>query len=62
MEIYSGKSLLIILPDLTIEELGATCQGVSTGGRWSSVENVWYINVLELEALRLSILSLNSKN
>ena len=63
MQIYNGKSLLIVSPDLTIfsdsskKGWGVTCQGSTTGGRWSSVEKAWHINVLELEAVRLAILS-----
>ena len=59
MQIYSGKSLLIVLPDLNIfsdtskKGWGATCQRITTEGRWSSVEKAWHINVLELEAVRL---------
>ena len=36
---------------------GALCQGITTEGRWSSVEKAWHINVLELEAVSLAILS-----
>ena len=54
---------VIVPPDLTIfsdaskKDWGATCQEITTGGRWSSVEKSWHINVLELEAVRLAILS-----
>ena len=50
-------------PDLTIfsdaSKKGwvALCQGITTGCRWSSVEKAWHINVLELEAMRLAVLS-----
>ena len=50
-------------PDLTIfsdaskKGWGASCQGITTGGQWSSVEKTWHINVLELKAVRLAILS-----
>ena len=69
MKIYNEKSLLIVSPDLTIfldasdKGWGVSCQGITTGGRWSSLEKSWHINVLELEAVRLSIfLGKNSKN
>ena len=69
MKIYNGKSLLIVPPDLIIfsdasdKGWGVSCQGITTGGRWSSLEKSWHINVLELEAVRLSIfLGKNSKN
>ena len=63
MKIYNGKSLLIVPSDLIIfsdaSKKGwcASCQGITTGGQWSSVEKTWHINVLELEAARLAILS-----
>ena len=63
MTIYNGKSLLIVSPDLAIfidaskKGWGASCQMTTTGSRWSSVEKAWHINVLELEAVRLAILS-----
>ena len=34
----------------------ASCQRFTTGGRWSSLEKAWDINVLKLEAVRLAIL------
>ena len=39
------------------EGMGSSCQGITTGVQWSSVEKTWYINVLELDAVRLEILS-----
>ena len=63
LKIDNGKSLLIVPLDLTIfpdaskKVWSASCQGVTTGGRWSSVETARYINVLELEAVRLEVLS-----
>ena len=69
MKIYNEKSPLIVPPDLTIfsdasdKGWGVSCQGITTGGSWSSVEKSWHINVLELEAARLSFfLGQNSKN
>ena len=62
LKIDNGKSLLIVPLDLTIfpdasKKVCTSCQGVTTGGRWSSVETARYINVLELEAVRLEVLS-----
>ena len=63
MQIYNRKPLLIVSPGLIIfsdaskKGWGASCQGITTGVRWSSVEKAWHINVLELEAVRLAILS-----
>ena len=63
MQIYNGKSLLIVPTDRTVfldaSKKGwcAASQGITTGDQWSSVEKAWHINVLELEAVRLAILS-----
>ena len=61
MKIYYGKSLLIVTPDLTIFSLkkgwDASCQGITTGGQRSSVKKAWHIHPLELEEVRLAILS-----
>ena len=60
---YNGKSLLIVPPDPTIfsdaskKGWSASCQGITAGGLWSSLEKFWYINALELKAVRLAILS-----
>ena len=39
------------------KRLGAYCKGVSTGGKWSKEEKHFYINVLELLALKFAILT-----
>ena len=58
---WSGKSLLLRKPDLTIESdasltgWGATSQNVRTGGPWSSSERTWHINCLELLAATLAV-------
>ena len=63
MKVYNGKSLLIEPPDLTIfsdaskKGWGASYQGIITGSQWFLVERDWHINVLELEAVSLAILS-----
>ena len=36
---------------------GATCQGISTGGPWSQEERKAHINILELKAVHLAILT-----
>ena len=35
--------------------LGATCNGISTGGMWSAQEMKYYINILGLLAAKLAI-------
>ena len=61
MKIYYGKSLLIVTPDLTVFSLkkgwDASCQGITTGAQQSSVKKAWHIHALELEEVRLAILS-----
>ena len=63
MKMYNGKSLLIVPPDPTIfsdaskKGWSASCQGITAGGLWSSLEKFWHINALELKAVRLAILS-----
>ena len=57
MKIYNGKSLLIIPPDESKKGWGASCQRINTGSCWSSVEKARHINVLDLKAVRLAVLS-----
>ena len=37
--------------------LGATCNGISTGGMWSAQKMKYHINILELLAVKLAILT-----
>ena len=39
------------------QDWGAVCQGVRTGGRWTAEESQSHINMLELKAAFLAILS-----
>ena len=65
MKMYNERPLSIVPPDITIfsdvskQGWGATCPGIFTGGgrQWSHTEKMWHINVPELEAVRLAILS-----
>ena len=41
---------LTILSDALMQGWGATCQGKSTNGKWSSQESIQHINLLELKA------------
>ena len=61
--LYSGKPLKVSQPDLVIQTdaskvgWGASCQERSTGGPWKNQEKVKHINVLELLAVKLAILT-----
>ena len=63
MIIYNGKSPFKVPSDLTIfldalkKGWSASCLGITIGCSWSSVEKAWHINILQLEAVRLTILS-----
>ena len=58
---WNGKALLTMEPDLIIESdastqgWGASHQGSSTGGPWSSHEREYHINCLELLAATLAL-------
>ena len=58
---WNGRTVLATEPDLTIESdassqgWGASCQGTSTGGPWSPLEEKWHINCLELLAATLAL-------
>lgn len=58
---WNGKTLLSMETNLVIESdvsnigWGASCQGTSTGGPWSTVEKTWHINCLELLAATLAL-------
>ena len=45
---------LAILVDVSMQGWGATCQGVSTNGKWSSQKSIQHINLLELKAAFLA--------
>ena len=46
---------LTILSDVSMQGWGATCQGKSTNGKWSSQESIQHINLLELKAAFLAL-------
>lgn len=62
-EKLQGKIFVNRLPDLAIsldsskKGSGASCQGITTGSQWPSFEKTWHINIVELEAVRLAVLS-----
>ena len=46
---------MIIESDASNQGWGASCQGTSTGGPWSTQEKTWHINCLELLAATLAL-------
>ena len=58
---WNGRSVLIKDHNLTIDSdasnlgWGASCQGVSTGGPWSTLEKTSHINCLEMMAATLAL-------
>ena len=62
-EKLQGKIFVNRLPDLAIsldsskKGSGASCQGITTRSQWPSFEKTWHINIVELEAVRLAVLS-----
>ena len=63
LKLYNGKSLILRPTDLCISTdastkgWGATYQGISNGGPWSQEEWKAHINILELKAVHLAILT-----
>ena len=52
-----GMPQLIIKTDASKKRWGAVCQGTTTRGTWSYQERTKHINVLELTAVKLAILT-----
>ena len=48
---------LIITSDASLQGWGAACQGQTTGGPWTAEEQKHQINILELKAAKLAILT-----
>ena len=63
LQLTKGKTLINSQPQITIstdaslEGWGAYCQGQKTGGPWTSQEKKDHINVLELRAVKYTILT-----
>ena len=63
LKIYNGKSFFVVPPELTKfseaqkKVWDVFCPRITTRGRWSSVEKALYLNILELDTVRLAILS-----
>ncbi|XP_057296294.1 uncharacterized protein LOC130625258 [Hydractinia symbiolongicarpus] len=63
LKLYNGRSLMqpqaqsLLQTDASLKGWGAVCQGTRTGGMWSQTEQILHINVLELLAIKLALLS-----
>ena len=63
LKINKGKSILTRQPDMIMQTDGSLagwgvhCQGMRTGGAWTQEENSFHINVLELKAVYLGLLT-----
>ena len=61
LTLYNGKPLTVSPPDIILQTdaskkgWGASCQGNSTGGKWSLMESGEHINILELMAVELAV-------
>ena len=67
LTLCNGRSLIssppqiIISSDASLQGWGASCHGLTTGGPWSMEERKFHINVLELKAAKLAIMSFTLK-
>ena len=63
LNLNNGKTLIAVSPQMTIstdasnQGWGAFCRGQRTGGPWSLQEKKLHINVLELKAIQIAILT-----
>ena len=63
LDLTKGKLLIqppaqmCMQTDASRKGWGASCQGVSTGGKWSEKERTYHINILELIAVKLALLT-----
>ena len=63
MKLSNGRCLLQPLPQVVMQidasktGWGATCKGVRTGGAWSKEEQKLHINILELLAVKLALIT-----
>ena len=63
LHLTNGKSIvlpsakIVIQPDASKKGWGAHCLGQSVGGQWTSQESSQHINLLELKAVHLALLT-----
>jgi len=64
LTLQNGRSMIpahnqiVLQTDASKKGWGAFCQGIRTGGAWSSQEKNFHINILELLAIKYAILSI----
>ena len=56
-----SHSQVLIQTGASIKGWGTVYQGILTGGQWSKEEQLLRINVLEMKAVRLALLTFNKK-
>ena len=67
LHLSNGQSLIATIPQLVISSdastqgWGAYCKGLETGGQWSAQEMELHINMYELKAAKLAIVSFHGK-
>ena len=52
---------MLIQTDASRKGWGAVCQGISTGGQWSKEKQLLHINILELKAVKVPLLTFNKQ-
>ena len=56
-----SQSQVLIQTDVSKKGWSAVHQGISTGGQWSKEKQLLHINVLELKAVKLALLTFNKQ-
>ena len=59
--LIQSHSQVLIQTDASIKGRVSVCQGISTEGQWSKEEQLLHINILELKAVKLALLTFNKK-
>ena len=59
--IIQHHSFVLIKADASKKEWGKFCQGVVIGGEWTSEEMEMHINILELKAVKLALMSFHKQ-
>ena len=60
--IIQHQSFAIMKTDASKKGWGAFCQGIPTGGEWTSEEKENHINILELKTGKLALMSFHKTN
>ena len=59
--LIQSHSQVLIQANASRKGWSALCEGISTGGQWSKEEKLLHINVLELKAVKLALLTFNKR-